>query len=75
MPEECSVIGFDDIMPAALCTPPLSTVRQPMEAMGAAAVSVVLDGINAATEHREVPAVYRKMPSELVLRESTRPIS
>src|SRR5947199_3070628 len=75
VPEQCSVIGFDDVTPSSLVVPALTTVRQPLEAMGAAAVSVVLDGINAATEHREVPAVYRKMPSELVLRESTRPIS
>src|SRR5437660_3725992 len=75
VPDQCSVIGFDDVTPSSLVVPALTTVRQPMEAMGAAAVSVVLDGINAATEHREVPAVYRKMPSELVLRESTRPIS
>ena len=75
VPEQCSVIGFDDVTPSSLVVPALTTVRQPMEAMGAAAVSVVLDGINAASEHREVQAVYRKMPSELVLRESTRPLT
>ena len=30
----CSVIGFDDIAASSLCTPPLTTVRQPMEANG-----------------------------------------
>ena len=75
VPEQCSVIGFDDVTPSSLVVPALTTVRQPMEAMGAAAVSVALDGINAAAENRELPAVSRRMPSELVLRESTHAIS
>jgi LacI family transcriptional regulator len=72
VPEHCSVIGFDDVAPAALCTPPLTTVRQPMEAMGASAVGIVVDGINAVLEKREVAAIHRKVAPELVVRESTR---
>jgi len=75
VPEQCSVIGFDDVIPSALFVPSLSTVRQPMEAMGAAAVNIILDGVNARAENRESAAVQRKLPSELVLRESTRSIS
>jgi LacI family transcriptional regulator len=73
VPEHCSVIGFDDVAPSALCTPPLTTVRQPMEAMGAAAVGIVVDGINAVLEKRDAtPATHRKVAPELVVRESTR---
>ena len=36
VPEHCSVIGFDDVAAWALYTPPLTTIRQPMEAMGTA---------------------------------------
>ena len=72
VPEDCSVIGFDDVAPSALYTPSLTTVRQPMESMGAAAVGIVLDGINASLEKRESVAVHRKVPPELVIRESTR---
>jgi LacI family transcriptional regulator, galactose operon repressor len=72
VPEEVSVIGFDDVAPSALCTPSLTTVRQPMETMGASAVGIVLDGINAVLEKREVPTVHRKVAPELVVRESTR---
>ncbi|PYX86330.1 MAG: LacI family transcriptional regulator, partial [Acidobacteria bacterium] len=43
VPEHCSVIGFDDVAPAALYTPALTTVRQPMEAMGSLAVNIVMD--------------------------------
>jgi len=72
VPEHCSVIGFDDVAASGLYTPPLTTVRQPMEAMGAMAVSLALDGINAVLEKREVAAVHRKMAPELAVRESTR---
>ena len=72
VPEHCSVIGFDDVAASALYTPSLTTVRQPMEAMGAMAVSIMADGINAVLEKREVSAVHRKMAPELAVRESTR---
>ena len=72
VPEQCSVIGFDDVAASALCTPPLTTVRQPMEAMGADAVGIVLEGINCVLEKREVTAHHRKVAPELVVRESTR---
>ena len=72
VPEHCSVIGFDDVAACSLYTPPLSTVRQPMEAMGMMAVNIVLEGINAVQEKREVRAVHRKVAPELVVRESTR---
>jgi DNA-binding LacI/PurR family transcriptional regulator len=75
VPEQCSVIGFDDVSTSALFVPSLTTIRQPMEAMGAAGVSLILDGINARAENREFAAVQRKLPSELVPRESTRAIA
>ena len=75
VPEQCSVIGFDDVAPSALYTPSLTTVRQPMEAMGASAVGIVVDGINAMLEKREVSATHRKVAPELVVRESTRRLS
>jgi LacI family transcriptional regulator len=72
VPEQCSVMGFDDVSPSALYTPALSTVRQPMEAMGSSAVGIIVDGINAVLEKREVAASHRKVAPELVVRESTR---
>jgi LacI family transcriptional regulator len=72
VPEHCSVIGFDDVVPANLYTPPLTTICQPMEAMGAMAASLALEGINAVVEKRELPALHRKLPPELVVRGSTR---
>lgn len=74
VPEQCSVIGFDDVAPSAMYTPALTTIRQPLEAMGAAAVSLVLDGINAVVEKRETSSIHRKVAPELVVRESTRSV-
>ena len=75
VPEQCSVIGFDDVATSAIYTPSLTTVRQPMETMGASAVGVVLDGINAVLEKREAAPSHRKVAPELVVRESTRRLS
>ena len=75
VPEQCSVIGFDDVATSAIYTPSLTTVRQPMESMGASAVGIVVDGINAVLEKREIGATHRKVVPELVVRESTRSLA
>jgi len=74
VPEQCSVIGFDDVAACGLYTPPLTTVRQPMEAMGSAAAEIAVEGIDAVLGKRQFPAVHRKMAPELAVRESTRPL-
>jgi LacI family transcriptional regulator len=71
VPEQCSVIGFDDVAPAALSFPPLTTIRQPMETMGACAVGLVVDAITEGQAGREPAAQHRKLPPELVVRQST----
>ena len=71
VPEQCSVIGFDDTAMAGICTPGLTTVRQPMESMGSMAVTTLLDAIEAVQETRDFRAVHRKLVPELVVREST----
>ena len=72
VPEDCSVIGFDDVPTAALNSPGISTIRQPMEDMGGLVASWILDAIrpNAA------PAPECKLellPPALVVRDSTGP--
>jgi len=75
VPEDCSVIGFDDVAQAGLSIPSLSTVRQPMEAMGAMSAGIVLEGIKAVDLKRTIPVVRRKIAAEVVARESTRAIA
>jgi LacI family transcriptional regulator len=71
VPDQCSVIGFDDTAPAALSLPALTTIRQPMETMGSAAVETITNAINASLERLEFPPTHRRLPPELVVREST----
>jgi len=46
VPEDCSVIGFDDVPHATMNTPGLTTIRQPMEEMGSLAARWVLDALD-----------------------------
>lgn len=67
VPDDISVVGFDDIPNAAHFHPPLSTVRQPLNQMGRAAVNALLAqiaGIDAVS-----PQIW--LPTELVVRAST----
>jgi LacI family transcriptional regulator, galactose operon repressor len=75
VPEQCSVTGFDDVAFSSLASSSLTTVRQPLEAMGSLAVNIVMEGINAGLEKREWNAVRHKMHPELVIRDSTRAVS
>ena len=68
VPEDVSVVGFDDIPEASLAVPQLTTVRQPMQAMGRAAMEMLLDIINGVERETHV-----RMSTELILRESTAP--
>lgn len=72
VPDQCSVVGFDDVALSALAVPGLTTVRQPLETMGGAAVNSVMDAITAGRENREWNIVSQKLHPELVIRESTR---
>jgi len=71
VPEQCSVIGFDDVAISGLSAPSLTTVRQPLETMGGAAVNIVMEAIKATHENREWSAVAQKLHPELVIRDST----
>ena len=71
VPQECSVIGFDDVPPALLSTPGITTIRQPMEEMGKLAAEFVLDSILNPKEPHEDGPVVRMLAPSLVLRDST----
>jgi DNA-binding LacI/PurR family transcriptional regulator len=67
VPEDVSVIGFDDIPESAFFTPPLTTVRQDFTALGRRAVNLVLEQIAGALSVTPAPIV---IPTELVVRRS-----
>lgn len=66
VPEDVLVAGYDDIELAGYFRPSLTTVRQPLDAAGAAMVDALIEQIEGG---RPVP---RKLVTELVERESTR---
>jgi DNA-binding LacI/PurR family transcriptional regulator len=69
VPEEVSVIGYDDIPEAAFFTPPLTTVRQDFAALGRRSMALLLDQIGGGRQP-EVP-IGAVIPTELVVRRST----
>jgi len=67
VPQDVSVIGFDDIPSAAFNTPTLTTVRQPLARMGQVAAQTLLERIAGKNDYPSEIAIE----PELVLREST----
>jgi DNA-binding LacI/PurR family transcriptional regulator len=65
VPEDVAVVGYDDLDVALLTEPPLSTVSQPVEAMAATMVDMLLSRI--AGYPKPSPAI---LPTRLVLRAS-----
>ncbi|MER3481681.1 MAG: LacI family transcriptional regulator [Meiothermus sp.] len=70
VPEQVSVVGYDDIPLAGVTYPPLTTVRQPLQRMGQEALRLLLRRI----DHPQTPPVQVRLPVELVLRGSTREV-
>jgi DNA-binding LacI/PurR family transcriptional regulator len=71
VPEDISVVGFDDTPGAAFSNPPLTTVRQPLVRMGQIAAQTVVDLIEGQGQF--VPEIA--IEPELVARQSTGPVS
>lgn len=69
VPADLSVVGFDDLAVAAMYNPSLTTVIQPFEDMGRLAVRRLLQ----AAEHSVPPPLEERLPTRLVIRESTAP--
>ena len=67
VPEELSVVGFDDSQIASVMNPPLTSVAQPYREMGKAAVDILLKELDGATM-----VGSRVLPVQVVERESTR---
>jgi len=71
VPEDVSVIGFDDIQSAAFQNPALTTIRQPLREMGVIAAQTLLRRI-AAPPNKPYPKIITVEP-ELIVRASTGP--
>ena len=73
VPEEVSVIGFDDTGLAEMVMPLLTSVRLPAATAGTAAVRMLLDLVNGHGGADTAERVY--LPTELVIRSTTAPRS
>lgn len=70
VPEDVSVVGYDDSALMSCTEPPLTTVRQPIDAMGRTAIELLLAQIQSGVS----TAVELLFEPELVLRASTAPL-
>lgn len=68
VPDDLSVIGFDNVPESALATPSLTTISQPLQQMGAEALRLLVDLIDGRER-----GVHVRLPTELVERASTAP--
>lgn len=67
VPEDLSVVGFDDIFLAAYTVPPLTTIRLPVHEMGQMAMEMLLNRI----ENRDAPLARKTLEIDLIVRKST----
>ncbi|WP_421740411.1 LacI family DNA-binding transcriptional regulator [Cellulomonas sp.] len=68
VPADLSVIGFDNVPESALASPPLTTINQPLQEMGAEALRLLVDLIDGKDR-----STHLRLPTELVVRASCAP--
>jgi LacI family transcriptional regulator len=71
VPEDLSVVGFDDTQLARLSAPPLTTIRQPLREMGAVAMRTALRLVAG----EELDSHHVELATQLIERHSTAPLS
>ncbi len=69
VPDDLSVIGFDNVPESALVDPPLTTIMQPLQRMGAESLRLLIDLIAGVERDAHI-----RLPTELVIRASCRPL-
>jgi LacI family transcriptional regulator len=69
VPEDVSIVGFDDIHGAAFHNPSLTTIRQPLHQMGLTAARILLQRIRVQATFPDIVPIH----PELIIRESTSP--
>ncbi|WP_291566571.1 MULTISPECIES: LacI family DNA-binding transcriptional regulator [unclassified Clostridium] len=70
IPDDISVVGFDDITLVEFLDPPLTTIKQPTEDIGKVSVEILMDLI----ENNKIQGKIISLDTELIIRESTKNI-
>jgi LacI family transcriptional regulator len=73
VPQDCSVIGFDDIPASDYYNPSLTSVREHLETLASMGAEILMEAIGAGNKNETTTAVHRKIKPELIVRESTAP--
>lgn len=73
IPDDIAVTGFDDILLSQYLTPPLTTVRVQIEEEGKRAAELLMNKINNKNQKNKIEKI--KIPIELVIRNSIKPIT
>jgi DNA-binding LacI/PurR family transcriptional regulator len=71
VPHDCSVVGFDNLLPATVATPGITTIRQPLADMGLLAARWVVKAIDARYQKKPQAPQLHLAPPQLVVRAST----
>jgi LacI family transcriptional regulator len=71
VPEDLSIVGFDDTFEASIVTPTLTTVRQPLAEMGRMAVHLLV----RLLQNQRIEALHVELETKLIVRESTAPVA
>jgi LacI family transcriptional regulator len=69
VPEDMALVSFDDLPLASILTPPLTTVHQPLNELGAAAADLLLDRLEQPDDHHQ-PS-HKRLATHLVVRQSS----
>jgi len=69
IPDDISVVGFDNIPQSAMVYPPLTTVQQPLEQMGRVAAQMLINIL----KNNDKDTNRIELPTELIIRSSTSP--
>ncbi|HHW82807.1 MAG TPA: LacI family transcriptional regulator [Actinomycetales bacterium] len=71
VPGDVSIVGFDDVPEASRAIPGLTTVAQPLHAIGSTAFGMLLDLLAG----RDIDELQRRLPTQLIVRGSTAPLA
>jgi DNA-binding LacI/PurR family transcriptional regulator len=70
VPEDVSIVGFDDVPEAGYLYPPLTTVRQDFASLG----ELIMQKVLVAVEEPETATEDTPLPTRLIVRQSSGPI-